>query len=55
MDLKSVLCLRHYRLMNIPQLIKLSLSLMFRPTVSWPVCLGIEHPSGAYDQVFTVV
>jgi hypothetical protein len=33
----------------------LSLSLMLRPRVSRPVCLGIKHPSGAYDQILITV
>jgi hypothetical protein len=33
----------------------LRLSLMLPPTVSRVVCLGIKHPSGAYEQIFITV
>jgi hypothetical protein len=33
----------------------LSLNLILRPRVSRPVCLGIKHPSGAYNQIFITV
>jgi hypothetical protein len=35
--------------------LSLSLRLMLRPKASRPVCLGIKHPSGAYDQIFISV
>jgi hypothetical protein len=36
-------------------LLSLSLSLILRPTVSRPVCLGIKHPPWACDQIFITV
>jgi hypothetical protein len=35
--------------------LRISLSLMLRPTVNRPVCLGIKHPSVSYDQIFISV
>jgi hypothetical protein len=37
------------------KLLNLRTSLMLRPTVCLPVCLGIKHPYGAYDQIFITV
>jgi hypothetical protein len=35
--------------MDVPWL--LNVSLMLGLTASWPVCLGVKHPSGAQDQI----
>jgi hypothetical protein len=41
--------------LTVSHVTRLSLSLMLRPTVSWPVCLGIKHPPGTYDKIFNTV
>jgi hypothetical protein len=48
----------HLRMHCLPtevRIIVVSPGLILRPTVSWPVCLGIKHPSGAYDQIYITV
>jgi hypothetical protein len=49
----QVLC--QYSLYRADHWFHLSMSLMLRQTFSWPVCLGIKHPSGVYDQSFITV
>jgi hypothetical protein len=32
--------------------VEVTIKVILRPTVSWPVCLGVRHPSGTREQFF---
>jgi hypothetical protein len=37
------------------ELVKDEVKIIIRPTVARPVCLGLKHSSGVYDQIFITV